>query len=49
MCAMAVVIVRVTGLAVRGEIEESIRTPAGEVAALLQARIDDRDANLVAI
>ena len=46
---MAVVIVRVTGLAVRGEIEKSIGTSAGEVAALLEARIDDRDANLVAI
>ncbi len=49
MRAVAVVVVRVPGLAVGGEIEESIGTPAGEVAALLEARIDDRDADLVAV
>ncbi len=49
MRAVAVVVVRVTGLAVGGEIEESIGAPAGEIVALLQAGIDHRDADLVAV
>ncbi len=35
--------------AVGGEIKKAIRPPAGEVLALFEARIDDRDADLVAV
>jgi hypothetical protein len=46
---VAVVVVRVTGLAVSREIEESIGTPSGEVSAVLEARIDDRDTDLIPV
>ena len=49
MRPVAVVVVRMAGASVRREVEKSIGASAGEVFALLEARIDDRDADLVTV
>ena len=49
MSAMAVVVVRMRGASVSGEVKEPIGTTAIEVAALLEPRVDHGDADLVAL
>ena len=47
--AVAESLIGMTIVALAGEIDKTIRPAAGEIPALLEARVDDRDADLVAV